>query len=105
MNTTYKPSEFSKMVGVSVKTLQRWDRDGVLKAYRSPTNRRYYTDEQIKNVMKNNDNEDKKEDKKEDLNNVIEKLLESTNLFEAQREYAKAFSILAEIYENKKKGF
>ena len=31
------------MIGISVKTLQRWDKEGKLKAYRSPTNRRYYT--------------------------------------------------------------
>lgn len=43
----YKPNEFARLVGVSVKTLQRWDRDGVLKAHRSPTNRRYYTDDQV----------------------------------------------------------
>lgn len=42
----YKPKEFSELVGVSVKTLQRWDRDGILKAYRTPTNRRYYTVDQ-----------------------------------------------------------
>ena len=39
----YKPSEFAKLVGVSVKTLQRWDREGILKAGRTPTDRRYYT--------------------------------------------------------------
>ncbi|MGN0465540.1 MAG: MerR family DNA-binding transcriptional regulator, partial [Lachnospiraceae bacterium] len=33
-------------MGVSVKTLQRWDREGILKANRTPTNRRYYTYEQ-----------------------------------------------------------
>lgn len=43
----YKPNEFARLVGVSVKTLQRWDRDGVLKAHRSPTNRRYYTEDQV----------------------------------------------------------
>jgi predicted site-specific integrase-resolvase len=31
------------MVGRSVATLQRWDRDGILKAHRTHTNRRYYT--------------------------------------------------------------
>ena len=41
--TNYKPSEFAKLVGVSVKTLQRWDREGILKANRTLTNRRYYT--------------------------------------------------------------
>ncbi len=39
----YKPKEFAAMIGISVKTLQRWDKEGKLKAYRSPTNRRYYT--------------------------------------------------------------
>ena len=41
--TNYKPKDFSELIGVSVKTLQRWDREGVLKANRTPTNRRYYT--------------------------------------------------------------
>ena len=43
---TYKPQEFAEMIGVSVKTLQRWDNDKKLKAYRSPTDRRYYTHKQ-----------------------------------------------------------
>lgn len=34
------------MLGVSVKTLQRWDNEGKLKACRNPSNRRYYTHEQ-----------------------------------------------------------
>lgn len=42
----YKPKDFSKLLNVSVKTLQRWDNDGILKAHRSPTNRRYYTYDQ-----------------------------------------------------------
>jgi len=43
---TYKPHEFADMLGVTVKTLQRWDVSGKLKAYRSPTDRRYYTHKQ-----------------------------------------------------------
>src|SRR5579883_3168790 len=43
----YKPSAFAKRVGVSVKTLQKWDRIGVLPAKRTLTNQRYYTDEDI----------------------------------------------------------
>ena len=50
MNTSniknYKPKDFAELLGVSVKTLQRWDREDILKAYRSPTNRRYYTYDQ-----------------------------------------------------------
>jgi putative resolvase len=34
------------MIGRTVNNLQRWDRKGILKAYRSPTNRRYYTHDQ-----------------------------------------------------------
>ena len=29
--TNYKPKDFAELLGVSVKTLQRWDRDGILK--------------------------------------------------------------------------
>jgi DNA-binding transcriptional MerR regulator len=42
----YSPQQFARMIGRSVNTLQRWDRKGILKAYRSPTNRRYYTHQQ-----------------------------------------------------------
>ncbi len=44
--TNYKPKDFAELLGVSVKTLQRWDREGILKANRTPTNRRYYTYDQ-----------------------------------------------------------
>jgi predicted site-specific integrase-resolvase len=40
-----------------VKSLQRWDREGILKAHRSKTNRRYYTEAQImeyKGITNNN---------------------------------------------------
>jgi putative resolvase len=46
MEHTYSPKQFSKMIGVSVFTLQRWDRQGMLKAHRSLTNRRYYIHDQ-----------------------------------------------------------
>ena len=43
----YSVGEFSKLIGVSIKTLQNWDRDGILVANRTPTNRRFYTEEQL----------------------------------------------------------
>lgn len=43
----YKPKEVAEMLNVSVKTLQRWDREGILVAQRTPTDRRYYTEEQL----------------------------------------------------------
>ncbi|MCR4943777.1 MAG: MerR family DNA-binding transcriptional regulator, partial [Clostridium sp.] len=34
--TNYKPKDFAELLGVSVKTLQRWDREDILKAKRTP---------------------------------------------------------------------
>jgi len=51
LNKNYKPKEFAELLNVSVLTLQRWDNSGKLKAYRTPTNRRYYTYEQYQNYM------------------------------------------------------
>ncbi len=44
--TNDKPKDFAELLNVSVKTLQRWDRDGTLTAKRTPTDRRYYTYDQ-----------------------------------------------------------
>lgn len=44
--TNYKPNEFAELLNVTVKTLQRWDREKTLVANRTPTNRRYYTYDQ-----------------------------------------------------------
>ena len=44
--TMLKPKEMAERLNVTVRTLQRWDNDGKLKAYRSPTDRRYYTHKQ-----------------------------------------------------------
>ena len=47
-----KPGEMAKRFGVTVKTLQRWDISGKLVAYRTPTNRRYYTEDQYLAITK-----------------------------------------------------
>lgn len=46
MKAMYSPKEFGELIGKSVIPLQKWDRKGILKAHRSPTNRCYYTHEQ-----------------------------------------------------------
>lgn len=46
MKNSYTPKAFGALIGKSVNTLQKWDRNGSLTAYRTPTNRRYYTHEQ-----------------------------------------------------------
>jgi len=48
----YTPSQFAKKIGVSVKTIQKWDRIGVLPAKRTITNRRYYTDEDLRLALR-----------------------------------------------------
>ena len=50
MERTYNVSEADMILGVSVKTLQRWDRDGKLVANRTPSNRRFYTEKQINDI-------------------------------------------------------
>jgi len=47
---TYTLAEFAKLIGVSTRTLQRWDYTGRLVADRTPTNRRQYTDKHLAQV-------------------------------------------------------
>lgn len=87
--TNYKPKDFAELLGVSVKTLQRWDRDGILKANRTPTDRRYYTYEQylqFKCVQTENDRRDtviyarvSTKNQKDDLQNQVEFLKQFCN--------------------------
>ena len=46
MEKFYSIGEFSRLTNIKVKTLQKWDKDGILVAYRTPTDRRYYTETQ-----------------------------------------------------------
>lgn len=51
MENTYTVSEAAELIGVSVKTLQRWDREGKLVASRTPSNRRFYTEKQLGEIL------------------------------------------------------
>ena len=71
---------------MSVKTLQRWDRDGILKANRTPTDRRYYTYNQylqFKGIQTENDIRDttrvSTRNQKDDLQNQVEFLKQFCN--------------------------
>lgn len=97
---TYKPQDFAEMIGVSVKTLQRWDNDGRLKAFRTPTDRRYYTHKQYIDYMGDGNSKHGKtviytrvstSNQKNDLNNQVEFL----------KQYANAKGIIVdEIFED-----
>jgi putative resolvase len=47
----YSVAQFAKQVGVSVKTLQRWDREGRLKAKRTLSGRRYYNEADLAKAL------------------------------------------------------
>jgi predicted site-specific integrase-resolvase len=52
MPSIYTPKEFGQLIGKATKTLQKWDREGRLKAHRSPqSNRRFYTHDQYLEYM------------------------------------------------------
>ena len=86
-NSNYKPHEFAELLNISVKTLQRWDREGILHAFRTPTNRRYYTYEQYLEYKGISKNEKKvviytrvsTSNQKEDLKNQVEFLKQYAN--------------------------
>jgi predicted site-specific integrase-resolvase len=96
----YKPQEFAELIGVTVKTLQRWDKDGRLKANRTPTDRRYYTHKQYVEYMGESQTKHGKTiiytrvsttNQKDDLKNQIEFL----------KQYANAKGMIVdEIYED-----
>lgn len=48
MEKHYSVGEFANLVGKSVKTLQRWDRTGVLVAHRDIMNNRYYVESDLR---------------------------------------------------------
>jgi len=85
----YKLKEFAELLNVSVITLQRLDNDGKLKAFRSPTNRRYYTYEQYlayKGIDKETNNRKiviytrvSTSNQKDDLKNQVEFLRQYAN--------------------------
>lgn len=87
--TNYKPKDFAELSGVSVKTLQRWDRDGIWKANRTPTDRRYYTYNQylqFKGIQTKNDRRDiviyarvSTRNQKDDLQNQVDFLKQFCN--------------------------
>lgn len=78
MEKIYKPKEFSKLIGLSVSSLQRLDREGILVANRTSTNRRYYTIKQYEEYMgiNNKDNCISKDTTLEELEKIFSGILE-----------------------------
>lgn len=87
--TNYKPKDFAELLGVSVKTFQRWDRENILKVKRTLTDRRYFTYEQYLEFKGINGSDNDRKTviytrvstnwQKDDLKNQIEFLLNFTS--------------------------
>ena len=98
----YKVGEFAKLLNVTVKTLQNWDKQGALKAYRTPTNQRFYTEEQLNQVLNlSNANQDKKQGLKIGYCRVSAH--NQTDSLENQEEYLRSYTnakgvILDEVF-------
>ena len=65
----YSIGEFSKLIGVSVRTLQRWDQTGRLVADRTATNRRQYTDKHL--LVMNTESLSPEQEMVEDLMTIV----------------------------------
>ena len=96
----YKVGEFAEKIGVSVSSLQRWDRTNVLKSRRTPTNQRYYTDEDLNKVL---NSEAETKSKRKNVGYCRVSTQEQKQNLENQKEFVSVYSlshgvILDEIY-------
>lgn len=60
MNVPYKIDDYigvgytAKMLGISIRTLREWDRKGIIKPYRNPSNNyRMYKPDEVKKLLEN----------------------------------------------------
>lgn len=90
-----KPYEVSKILRVTVKTLQNWDKEKRLVAFRTKnTNRRYYTEEQINSFLGKESNKNNKTVIYQRVSNIGQKDdLKNQELFLRQYSNAKGYVI------------
>lgn len=51
----YSPKEASEILGIHIRTLQRWDKEGVLNVVRTPNNRRKIPESEINRLLNKED--------------------------------------------------
>ena len=51
MERLYKPNEVAKILNVTVKTIQNWDKEGKIKVERSPSNRRMIPQSEVDRLL------------------------------------------------------
>ena len=73
----YSIGEFAKKIGVTIQTLRDWDKSGKLKpAYRSKGNYRYYSEDQLNEILQKRVSNSRLNGKRSHINKKIIKELE-----------------------------
>ena len=85
----YKTGEFAKLISVSNMTLNRWDKEGKLVAYRTPTNRRFYTEEQLQTYLGNR----KEEPKRKNVGYARVSTLNQKSQLQNQKDFIEIYSL------------
>jgi putative resolvase len=48
----YKIGKFSRLTGISISTLRKWDQKGILKpSFKTPRSTRFYSEEQMQSIL------------------------------------------------------
>ena len=107
------PKEAGKLLGVSTRTIQRWDKQGLIKTVRTPKGRRRIPLSEVKRLLRQITNErraviyarvsSQKQDKDGNLERQIERLLKWAK--ENNYEVVKVFKDTASGINDKRKNF
>jgi putative resolvase len=107
------PKEAGKLLGVSTRTIQRWDKQGLIKTVRTPKGRRRIPLSEVKRLLRQMTNDkraviyarvsSRKQDKDGNLERQIERLLKWAK--ENNYEVVKVFKDTASGINDKRKNF
>jgi len=113
MKQLLTPKEAGKLLGVSTKTIQRWDKSGLIKVVRTPNGRRRIPLSEIKRILSQSTNNRKaviyarvssqKQDNDGNLDRQIERILKYAK--ENNYEVVKVFKDTASGINEKRKNF
>ncbi len=96
-----KPKEMAERLGVTVRTLQEWDRKGIFPAHRTPTNKRYYTEQDYLKYI--NNNSDPKKDKRKVVGYARVSTANQKDDLKDQEEFIREFDIGSGLNYKRKK--
>jgi len=113
MEKLLTPKEASKLLGVSTKTIQRWDKQGLIKVVRTPKGRRRIPLSEIKRILSQTTNDrraviyarvsSQKQDNDGNLERQVERILKYAK--ENNYEVVKIFKDTASGINDKRKNF